>query len=200
LKLDGRWNELHAQDIQDAIGKYSPKRIINSDRQKYTHAAVLIPVLWYKQNWNILFTRRTETVQHHKGQVSFPGGAMEPEDQIPENTALRETREEIGILSENVHIIGRLDEMITITKFIITPIVAFLDWPVPIKLSTEEVNRVFTIPFSWLAEEKNHDIKSVRRDDGHEDLVVFYEMYDGEKLWGITAKLTLEFIQRLKMK
>src|SRR5574339_1162087 len=78
-------------------------------------AGVLVPLVWHDQEWHLLFTRRTDKVESHKGQVSFPGGACDEGETTPEQTALREAEEEIGLDSGNVKILGRMANLITIT-------------------------------------------------------------------------------------
>src|SRR5512133_421781 len=78
-------------------------------------AAVLIPLVWHDDEWHLLFTRRTDTVESHKGQVSFPGGACDEGETTPEQTALREADEEIGVNPNDVKVLGRISTMITIT-------------------------------------------------------------------------------------
>ena len=77
-------------------------------------AAVLLPLIWHENDWNLLFTRRTDRVESHKGQVSFPGGACDDEDDRPEDTALREAHEELGIQPKDVKVLGRLTNLLTI--------------------------------------------------------------------------------------
>ena len=86
-------------------------------------AAVLIPLTFYKEEWHMLFTRRTDRVESHKGQVAFPGGACDDGETTPEQTALREAEEEIGINPADVKVIGRLSRMITISNFRVSPVV-----------------------------------------------------------------------------
>ncbi len=157
-------------------------------------AAVLVPLLWDGGEWHLLFTRRTDTVPDHKGQVSFPGGSSEPHDPNPEATALRETFEEIGIPPEKIHPIGRMVPMITITHFCITPVVGIIPWPVSLFPSPGEVSRVFTIPLHWLAQPQNHQIKTTTL-EGHAYQVVYFSPFDGETLWGITARITLTLLE-----
>src|SRR5690606_20430146 len=90
---------------------------------KLRSAAVLLPLIFFQNEWHILFTRRTDKVESHKGQVSFPGGASDNGETTPEQTALRETQEEIGVHPNDVKIIGRLSKMITISKYRVSPIV-----------------------------------------------------------------------------
>jgi 8-oxo-dGTP pyrophosphatase MutT (NUDIX family) len=155
-------------------------------------AAVLVPLTLVDDDWHILYTRRTDTVEHHKGQVSFPGGATDPEDTSPEDTALREAEEEIGLRRVDVRLLGRLGGMITVTNFQVTPVVGVFPWPYAFKIHTLEVERVFTMPLSWLADRGNWQ-ELVRQETGRS--VITYFPYDGELLWGATARMTVEFIR-----
>jgi 8-oxo-dGTP pyrophosphatase MutT (NUDIX family) len=159
-------------------------------------AAVLIPLARLKDEWHLLLTRRTDTVEHHKGQVSFPGGGCELDDNTPEDTALREAYEEIGLIPADVRLLGRMNDVITISQFQVSPVVGLVRWPYPFALESEEVARVFTIPLSWLAERKNWDEKPFSLDGRPIPFpVVTYHPYDGETLWGITARMTLNLLK-----
>lgn len=157
-------------------------------------AAVLVPLTYVDHEWHLLFTRRTDTLEHHKGQVSFPGGATDPEDSGPEETALREAEEEIGLRRADVRVLGRLGEMLTVTNFIVTPVVGTFPWPYAFTVHTVEVGRVFTMPLAWLAQRNNWQ-EFVRRETGRS--VITYFPFDGELLWGATARMTVEFIRAL---
>jgi 8-oxo-dGTP pyrophosphatase MutT (NUDIX family) len=157
-------------------------------------AAVLLPLAWDGSEWHLLFTRRTEILEHHKGQVSFPGGATDPQDSSPEETALREAEEEIGLRRSDVRILGRLGEMLTVTNFIITPIVGVFPWPYAFTVHTIEVSRVFTLPLQWLSDRQNWQ-EFVRQETKLS--VITYFPFDGELLWGATARITVEFIRAL---
>jgi len=159
-------------------------------------AAVLIPLTRADGDWHILFTRRADTVEHHKAQVSFPGGAADPEDTSPEDTALREAEEEIGLLRGDVRVLGRLGEMLTVTNFIVTPVVGIFPWPYTFKVHTVEVGRVFTMPLPWLAD-RNNWLEFVRKETGRS--LIAYLPYDGELLWGATARMTVEFLRAMGM-
>jgi 8-oxo-dGTP pyrophosphatase MutT (NUDIX family) len=161
-------------------------------------AAVLIPLLRVADEWHILFTRRNTTLAEHSGQVAFPGGRSEPGDASPEVTALREAYEEIGLAPEDVHILGRLNDFITITNYAVTPIVSRIPWPYEFTIQREEVSRVFTIPLAWLGDPLNHEVR--RRPlpllGSHVD-VIYFQTYDGELLWGATARFTLTLLNIL---
>ncbi len=162
-------------------------------------ASVLIPIFCSGREWHLLLTRRTESVNDHKGQVSFPGGASEVGDASPEITALREAQEEIGINPGDVTVLGRLPNQPTISKFLVTPVVGRIPWPYEFKLSSEEVERVFFIPLSWLAMPAHFEERPYMLPDGNFHPVIFFKMYDGEVLWGITARMTVILLKTLKL-
>jgi 8-oxo-dGTP pyrophosphatase MutT (NUDIX family) len=157
-------------------------------------AAVLIPLAWVDDEWHLLFTRRTDIVDHHKGQVSFPGGRTDPQDDSPAATALRETNEEIGVRPTDVRLLGTLGEYLTATNYLVTPFVGIIPWPYCFTIHTLEVGRVFTIPLTWLTDAA-HRQEMVRQDSGRG--VIAYLPYDGELLWGVTARITVSFLKAL---
>lgn len=161
-------------------------------------AAVLIPMFYYKDEWNLLFTRRNLGLNEHSGQVSFPGGRTEPGDKNKRATALRETYEEIGIASEEVDILGNLPDILTITNFNVSPVVGVIPWPYPLIIAENEVSRVFSIPLLWLADSTNYSIKEKFYPGKSKPLsVIYYSEYDGELLWGVTARIVANFVEIL---
>ena len=157
-------------------------------------AAVLIPLLQQDGEWHLLFTRRTDKVESHKGQVSFPGGACDEGETTPEETALREANEEIGIDPHKVRVLGHITNMITVTSFRVTPVVGVIEWPTVLHLGKDEVERVFTIPLNWLAERSNRWEFTM---PGRNRSLIVYHPYDGELLWGATARMTVDFLKVL---
>ena len=154
-------------------------------------AAVLIPLVWWENEWHLLFTRRTETVEHHKGQVSFPGGGCETDEFEAEATALREAKEEIGLEPKDVRLLGRMNDVLTITHYQVTPVIGVIPWPYQFHPEPAEVGRVFTIPLLWLSSRANWDEQPLTRDGIKRPFpVVTYHPYDGETLWGVTARIT----------
>ena len=182
---------------------YRPDGIASMDgyAEMFAHAtlkcaAVLIPLIWWKDEWQLVFTRRTDTVEHHKGQVSFPGGGCELGESTPEATALREAKEEIGLAPVDVRLLGRMNDMITITHYRVTPVVGVIPWPYLLRLEPAEVERVFTIPLFWLAGRANWDEQPVRPEGFDRSFpVIRYHPYDGEILWGITARMTQDLLK-----
>jgi 8-oxo-dGTP pyrophosphatase MutT (NUDIX family) len=159
-------------------------------------AAVLIPVATRDEGLHLVFTRRTHTVEHHKGQVSFPGGRCDQAETSPEQTALREAQEEIGLQAEHVRLLGRLNDVLTITRYRVTPVVGLIPWPYPFLCEPAEVERVFSIPIQWLAQRANWDERpfSSSRQAGAFP-VITYHPYDGEVLWGASARITHNFLE-----
>lgn len=154
-------------------------------------AAVLIPVLPREGEWHILYTRRNATLAEHSGQVAFPGGRSDPEDDSPEATALREAWEEIGLEPEDVRILGRLPEFLTITNYQVTPVVGAIPWPYELRVQPAEVSRAFTIPVRWLADPQNYEERKRKLPHPIGKVeVIFYKPYDGEVLWGASARFT----------
>jgi len=157
-------------------------------------AAVLIPLAWFEDEWHLIYTRRTDKVETHKGQVSFPGGACDPGEVTPEQTALREAEEEIGMSVHDVRVLGKLSPLITITTFRVTPVVGVVKWPYAFRVENAEVARVFTMPLAWLSDRSNRwEFKLPGRKYG----LIVYHPYDGELLWGATAIMTDTFLQVL---
>jgi 8-oxo-dGTP pyrophosphatase MutT (NUDIX family) len=157
-------------------------------------AAVLVPLVWQDEEWHLLYTRRTDKVESHKGQVSFPGGACDDGETTPEQTALREAEEEIGVRPQDVRVLGRLANLITITYFRVTPVVGVVKWPNVFRVGEHEVARVFTVPLGWLANPSNR--WQFERSDLKRALIA-YHPYDGELVWGATARITVDFLNIL---
>ena len=157
-----------------------------------------------KGRFQLVFTRRTDTVPDHKSQVAFPGGRSEPCDKSPADTALREAFEEIGVKPQDVTILGNLDPILTISNYLVTPVVGYIPFPYIFTPEPGEVSRVFTIPIAWLANPTNVEIRS--RELGPPILevpqafrVVYFKPYDGEILWGVSAEITLRLITCLQV-
>jgi 8-oxo-dGTP pyrophosphatase MutT (NUDIX family) len=161
-------------------------------------AAVLIPLLSNGSGWHVLLTRRHSDLPEHSGQVAFPGGRADPEDISPEQTALREADEEIGLKPQDVHLLGRLQDYLTITNYRVTPVVGVIPWPYKLQPAEAEVSRVFTIPMEWLAQPGNYEERLRQLPAPYEPAkVVYFHPYDGEVLWGASARMTLNLVRAL---
>ena len=188
--------EINLETIRQRLSEKDPTRLPFSN-DHYRAAAVLIPIVCHDDKWHLLYTRRTDQVQKHKGQVSFPGGAVENYDSSREQTALREAYEEIGVREGEIQVLGRLYDMLTITGYVVTPVVGQMNWPLDLHLSRDEVSRAFIVPIDWLADRANYSEKEMVLSDGRRENVVQFNLFDGEKIWGATARLTLNFLQTI---
>ncbi len=196
MNLTEDYISLKLREALEAAGPSSDgyAEIDLTDEARLKCAAVLVPLVWQDDEWHVLFTRRTDKVESHKGQVSFPGGACDEGESTPEETALREAEEEIGLDPRRVRVLGRLANMITITSFRVTPVVGAIPWPLVFRVGTDEVERVFTIPLEWLAESRNRWEFPL---PGRHRSLIAYHPYDGELLWGATARMTVDFLRVL---
>jgi 8-oxo-dGTP pyrophosphatase MutT (NUDIX family) len=161
-------------------------------------AAVLVPLYRDAGQWHVLFTLRTHTVETHKGQVSFPGGRVDPGDTSRIETALRETEEEIGLKREDVTVLGQLDELLTVTQYHITPVVGLFPWPYQFVLSTDELSAVFGVPLTWLANPGNLEVQYREPLAPGPKVPVYYLHYGGYTIWGATARMLLSLLAVLK--
>jgi 8-oxo-dGTP pyrophosphatase MutT (NUDIX family) len=143
----------------------------------------------------VIFTQRAAHLKDHSGQVSFPGGRMAAGDPSPEATALRETREEIGLESERVEILGRLPEYHTRTGYRITPVVGVVALPLELRADASEVDEIFEVPLAFLLDPANHQRHS-REWQG--ELRWFFAMpYEGRYIWGATAGMLVNLYRLL---
>ncbi len=155
-------------------------------------AAVLIPLLFKAGEWHVLVTQRTQTVGHHKGQISFPGGACEPDDGDLLTTALRETYEEIGVAPEKVEVLGALDDFGTVTSFVVTPFVGVIPSPVEYRLNKDEVEDTIEVPISFFCE-PDHLRVEPREHQGRIHEVLYWD-YGRHTIWGATASMLRSFL------
>ncbi len=148
-------------------------------------AAVLVPVVMRPEGPTVLLTQRTAHLRDHAGQVSFPGGRWEREDDSPEETALREAEEEVGLHRRHVEIIGRMPQFFTITGFAVTPVVAVVTPPFDLKIDDFEVAEVFEPPLGFLLDPVNH----VKHEVEHRGRAHHYWSmpWQGYHIWGATA-------------
>ncbi len=158
-------------------------------------AAVLVPVVVREPDLTVLFTQRAVHLKEHSGQVSFPGGRVHAEDASPEETALREAREEIGLDPARVELLGRMPEYYTRTGFRITPVVGIVTPPFDLRADANEVEEIFEVPLVFLLDPAN------RRRESREwqgELRYFFSMpYEGRYIWGATAGMLVNLASLL---
>lgn len=163
--------------------------------ENLTRAAVLIPLFLKDGEYHILFTQRTEEVEHHKGQISFPGGRCDPGDHGLLETALREAQEEMGILREDVRILGELDDTCTFSDFCVSPFVGLIPYPYPFRVNPREIAEVIEVPLAGLLDERIFREENRER-KGMPFPVYFYE-YGPYTIWGATARILKQLLDLL---
>ena len=155
-------------------------------------AAVLLPLFERGGDYHLLFTKRTEHLNHHRGEISFPGGVRQPEDEDLLRTALRETEEEVGITPRAVTVLGVLDDFYSIHDYVVTPYVGIFPGDVPLWINPAEIERLIEVPLAHLLRPE-----IFRSEDwswrGRSQPVYFYT-YGSDEIWGLTAAILKQFL------
>jgi len=202
-----------ARRIAAALSARSPRRV---SIDGFRRAAVLVPLLARPSGPSLLFTRRTELVTKHRGEISFPGGHLEP-GESPRDAALREAFEEVALEPSSVELAGELDERPTITSYVVAPLVGLVREPPPrFGRDRREVDEVFEVPLAallrpglprgeWWSATRLPGIPTRRLDDLADDevdrkggryRVWFFEVAPDRVIWGFTARVLKELLDR----
>ncbi len=159
----------------------------------YTPAAVLLPLFEKGGDYHLVFTKRTEMVNYHKGQISFPGGRVHPKDKSLRDTAVRETWEEIGLRPKDAEILGELDDIATYTtNFIISPFVAVIPYPHKFKANPVEVQEIIEVPLAVLQDKRNFSEEML--DVGGKPTLQYFYHYGDRVIYGATARIVKHFL------
>ncbi len=182
---------LLAPEAADRPADQEPQR-----HQALTAAAVLVPLVLREDGPFVLLTQRTAHLAHHAGQISFPGGRMEAEDDNPIATALRETEEEIGLDRRHVEVAGDLDPYVTITGFRVIPVVGLISPPFSLTPDSFEVAEIFEVPLPFLLDRRNHHRHHRLTADGQKRY--YYAIpYQERYIWGATAAMLVNLAEIL---
>lgn len=177
-----------------------PERPVLQDRSgvegEIKEAAVLVPLYVRDRQLFVLFTKRTETVEHHKGQISFPGGVKENGDSTLWHTAIRETEEEVGIPADQAKLLGVLPKVVTVTGFEVSPFVGAIPYPVEFKPAAGEVEAVLEIPVTYLIDPKVVEYRNVKWKGRNVETLVYN--YSGHAIWGATAHILADLLEVLQ--
>jgi len=178
------------EKLREAFAQRQKKYIADPTRIK---SAVILPIYWREGQYYILFTKRTEEVTTHKGQISFPGGTYEEEDVTLLNTALREAAEEIDLLADDIEVLGELDDTeALVSNYTISPFVAMIPWPYQFKVDGREIARIIEVPVSSLLD-KNKIHNETITVEGQTFKQYSYH-YHGDVIWGATARILTQFL------
>lgn len=175
----------HGPAWEEAPGQESPHRA----------AAVLIPLVDRHDGMTVMLTRRTEHLRSHAGQISFPGGRMEDTDPTPEETALRETEEEIGLPRSDIQLLGRMGVRQTGTGYRVVPIVGLIEPPFEVVPDPSEVAEIFEVPLDFVLDPANHRFETrILQGVERQFYVLPYRDY---YIWGLTARLLVTLYETL---
>ena len=179
--------------IRNILEKRKPRRI-REKKNTYRRAGVLIPLFSEEGVCKILFIERTRHVTHHKGQIAFPGGRVEPEDGSIEDTVLREVDEEIGVRRDHVDLLGPVDDAVTLTSnYLVRPLVGRVPYPYDFTLEPGEVARIHTVPLSAFHPRESRYRRESVRIGGVTYNATAYE-YSELLIWGATARIMENFM------
>lgn len=164
-------------------------------RTDLRQAAVLVPVVDRGAEAGVILTKRAEALRAHSGQVAFPGGRIDPEDASPEDAALREAAEEIGLAADHVEVIGRMPDYVSGSGYRISPVLAVVQPGFSLQINPQEVDAAFEVPLRFLMDPANH-LRDSRVWSGKEWF--YYDMpYEGRRIWGVTAGIIRTLYERL---
>ena len=161
------------------------------DAPEHRRAYVLIAIIEDGDGYGVLFSRRSQNLAAHSGQIAFPGGAVEQGESL-EAAALRESEEEVGIPASRVEIIGRLDDLITNSGFLVAPFVGLIEGKIDYILQASEVDEVFEVPIHRLLAEDQPEVRYV--EFRGKRYPVYYYHSDHHEIWGLTGRILKGFL------
>ena len=182
--------------LRKFLNSRKPKRI-EDPQGDYTHSSVLLPFFIKDNQYWLLLIRRADTLQYHSGEVSFPGGMVEEEDLDLVATAKRETFEEVGVLEEDIEILGSLDDVSTLTSnFIIHPFIGVIPFPYSFTINSQEVSHLIKIPLQFFLNSPNLQYVSINY-KGETFKTPAFD-YEGAIIWGATERIIESLISLIK--
>ena len=185
-------NMIDLYHVQNSLESYHPVTQSNDNLTiTATNAAVIAFIYYKKKDLCVLLNKRSQLVEHHKGEISFPGGVMDYTDKSILDTALREAEEEMGIQPAHVDIVSQLSNVITRTNFIITPFVGIISEAYPFKINKEEIDQILEIPLTDLIKQLEQQISSINSGIPGNS---FHYSYENHIIWGATANILSELL------
>lgn len=169
----------------------STRPAIEIDAPEYRRACVLVPLIRNGGHWSVLLTRRAENMAAHSGQIAFPGGAVEEGESL-EEAAIREAEEEVGIRRADVELIGRLDDLVTNSGYLVAPFVGVIHEPIEYVMQESEVVEVFEVPLDVLLDPAKPEVRYVTfRNSRHP---AYYYVHGQHEIWGLTGRMLKDFL------
>jgi len=164
---------------------------VEIDAPQHRRACVLLPLIRNGAGWSILFTRRAENLAAHSGQIAFPGGSVEPGESL-EDATLREAEEEVGIPPHRVELIGRLDDVITHSGFLVAPFAGVIHEPIDYVMQESEVVEIFEVPIEALLDSRNPEVRYVPF--RNKRYPAYFYRYGEYEIWGLTGRMLKAFL------
>ena len=189
--IDAPWIRRRFREERHWLPVQAGDRVITSGLRPLRQAAVLIPLVERDEGLTVLLTRRTDHLNDHAGQISFPGGRVEPADEGVRGTALRETREEIGLHPDRIEVLGEVGTYVTATGYHVTPVAALIQPPFELTPDPFEVAAVFEVPLAFILDARNHQRNTVVTREGRRQYHAI--PYGPFYIWGATAAMLLNF-------
>ncbi|HDP80413.1 MAG TPA: CoA pyrophosphatase [Spirochaetes bacterium] len=178
--------------LKSIFSNYTPRAV---DKPEFRKSAVMMLLLNRDNQACVLLTKRTSTVSSHKGQMSFPGGGYDDEDLDLMQTALRETREEVGIAPEDIEPAGRFDDFISIAGFHVACYIGFIPHPYEYSINRDEIDDYVEVPLSLFRDERYDRVETVEFEGN--SYSVYYYSYNGFIIWGMTARILTDFARKV---
>lgn len=167
-------------------GILAQRPAIEIDAPEHRRACVLIPLIRSDAGWSILFTKRSENLAAHSGQIAFPGGTVESGETL-DHAAIREAEEEVGIPPHLVELIGRLDDVITHSGFLVAPFVGVIHEPFDVVIQEAEVVEVFQVPLAALLDGANPEVRYVPFRE--KNYPAYFYRHGPHDIWGLTGRM-----------
>ncbi len=195
MKMQFQNNEEFNDFKQELREKLDSREKRDLENPEYRRSAVKIIIMNKNGAPCVLLTQRTDKVRTHKGQISLPGGSYDEEDGHILETAYRETEEEVGIPKEKIEYIGQFDDFISIFGFHVSCFIGAVDYPVEYKFNPDEIQAFIEAPLSMFVNEEFEKIENMNYQGN--DYRVFFYNFEGQSIWGLTARILTDFSQKV---
>jgi len=174
--------------LNQKLDSYTPRLL----ELEYPHAGILVPVTDKEGDPHLIFTLRSGNLKTHRGQVAFPGGKKDPEDENLRVTALRETHEEIGLPADHIQIAGQLSQVVSLHGIIVTPFVGLVPHDYPLTANPDEIESIFTVPLQFFIDDRRD--RTDRLTFLNTTIHVPSYVWEDYRIWGLSAIVLVDFL------